>query len=1212
MYLKRLEIQGFKTFADRTELDLTKGITAVVGPNGTGKSNIADAILWALGEQNVRSLRGTKSQDVIFAGSDKRKPTGMAEVSMTIDNSSGLLPLQFSEVTVTRRAFRSGDGEYFINKTACRLKDIYELFMDTGVGREAYSIISQGEMDAVLSAKSEDRRALFEEAAGVKKYRHRRKEATRKLENTQANLQRVNDIVVELSTQIDPLREQSEVAIRYNELAIRLREIEVGLLISDLRRRSVEMEGVQSGRGDGGSKIADYDLKLGQLDLEIEERRGSLTELERKIDTARAGHQELSAERQRLESLAALTAERTRAADEARKNLDAEITALEARMEENKERLSRLEVDSSSAAERESGLAGQIAELAGQAETLDRQVDEAAKKVEDQKANYIELAKEVAARRTEAENGKVRVEELKSSLAKLTAEVDGLELQRQDAASRADEASQASAKLKEELTEITSALEQARAARGEMETRLAEDAKVQMEVQQYLMERSSRLGALTEMAESHEGFFQGVRSVMAASKAHKLPGHFAVVADIITVPDGFETAMEIALGNSVQDVVTDTVDEAKDAIEFLKRNDAGRATFLPLDGIRPQVSSLSGDIDKAHGFLGMADEILKYDRKYDPAICLLLAKVAVVDNIDTAIYLRKNTGGWNKIVTLDGELILPTGAMSGGSRVSRGPNLIARKQEMDALTQEVADVQKDFDARAKHLSSLQDNVAAVSSQIQELDQNAGQKRMAQANSDRTLEFLAQERKRLDREATVVSEEKAAASEQLATEESSVLRLMEELKLVGQENVDLDAIVAQAQGAVDQLQTRRRELRDNLLKLNVELASAKERKSNQSQSAKDASTALQQISVQITTKREQQSKLEVDSASNDRERQSALRRLDEQSTVYEAAGSALAELVEKRNVLAERVNAVDHEMRTVSRARTELAELIHDADVKEARLEVQLSQIKARLLEEYEISEEDAAEWPEEIEIKYGTATEVGRLRKEIREMGTVNTGAVQEYERLRERWDFLTTQKADLEAAKESLNSAIHEIDENTHDLFMQTFDSVAEAFDMTFRRLFGGGKTQLLLTDPNDLLETGIEIIVQPPGKNLQNLTLLSGGEKALTAAALLFALMKVKPSPFCVMDEVDAPLDESNVERFAELVKDFSERTQFIVITHNRATMEAADNLYGVTMQEPGVSKLISVMLSEKAKNGEDDGEPVEIIAVEKVNTGEVSGVG
>ncbi|MDO8684522.1 MAG: chromosome segregation protein SMC [Armatimonadota bacterium] len=1204
MYLKRLELLGFKTFAEKTEIDLTPGVTAVVGPNGSGKSNIADAILWALGEQNVRSLRGTKIQDVIFAGSDTRKPLGMAEVSMTIDNSSGQLPLEFSEVTITRRAFRSGDGEYFINKTPCRLKDIYELFMDTGVGREAYSIINQGEIDAVLSARSEDRRALFEEAAGVKKYRHRRKEATRKLENTQQNLQRVNDIVSELGSQIDPLREQAEVAKRYHELSTRLREIEVGLLISDLRRRSAELETVLGAKGDGDSQILQHDSRISELEEEQERLHASLIEQERQLDQSRAGYQELSSERQRLESLAALMEERARAADELCKNLDLEIAVLETRREETRERMSRLDIDATSARDREAGLAAEIAGLVEESEALDGEAEEASKKVDDQKANYIELAKEEAARLTDAENSKERVTELKSSLAKLSSELDVLLRDKQNASERAEAAVKLSEALKDDLAKIDAALETARAARAENEENLDEDTQRQAELNKLLLEKASRLRALKEMADSHEGFYQGVRSVMAAAKAHKVSGHFAVVADIITVPEGFETAIEVALGSSVQDIVADTQEEAKRAIQFLKTNDSGRVTFLPLNGIRPTVSNMMGDARKFIGFQGMAADLLQFDKKYNPAVNLLLGKVVVMDNIDNAIKLCRSAAGWNKIVTLDGEVILPTGAMTGGSRVSKGQNLIARKQEMDSLTAQVVSLQKEFDSREKALNDLREKTAKFISEIQSLDQSASQKRISLADSERAAEYLTQECKRLGRESEVVAEEKDAAAAQLAEEEAALQRLLAELQSAGQENVDLDEVVAQAQKILDSIQTRRKELRDELLKLNVELAGAKERRSNQSQSSKDAAAALEEIAAAIASKQEQRKKTEIDSFSNSKERQAALTRLGEQTTVYEAATEALSELLAKKNELSERVSAVDHDLRNVSRARNELAQLIHDADVKEARLEVQLTQIKDRLLEEYEISEETAQGWPEEIDVERGTATEVGRLRREIRDMGAVNIGAVQEYDRLSERWDFLSTQKADLEAARNSLTNAINEIDDSTRDMFMDTFYAVAEAFEMTFRRLFDGGATKLLLTNPEDLLETGIEIIVQPPGKTLQNLTLLSGGEKALTAAALLFALMKVKPSPFCVMDEVDAPLDESNVERFADLLKEFSENTQFIVITHNRATMEASDTLYGVTMEEPGISKLISVMMGSKEAAG-GNGE-IEALATEAVTAG------
>ena len=1194
MHIKRIEIQGFKTFADRTELELTSGITSIVGPNGTGKSNIADAIAWVLGEQNVRNLRGLRSQDVIFSGSERRKPVGMAEVALTIDNSCGTLPIEFSEVTVARRTFRSGESDYLINKVPCRLRDIYELFLDTGMGREAYSMVSQGEIDAILSAKSEDRRSLFEEAAGIKKYRFRRKEAAKKLENTEANLQRVNDIIAELSGQVEPLAEQAEAAARYSELDSRLREIETGLLVHDLRRWSEELERVRQARAEGSKQAGEQDRRISELESDKDEIGGQLSDLDRRVDAARAKQQEANAAAQRAKGRLALVEERQRAAEEAHNRLETQIQQLEGRIREAESRLDRLHDEEAGCADRETRLVQDVSERTRALEEVSADLASAARIVDDRKAAYFELARDQAAKRTELESLRARGMELEAAVAKFAAELASLEDGSREAARKQEEAARRAEELRTRAPDRERELSALSLRRDEAQARMSAAGEEVARSSSASVGKASRLATLKEMAEAHEGFFEGVRAVMDAWKNHKLGGHYAVVADVITVPAGFETAIEVALGSGVQDIITHTVEEAKRAIRYLKENRAGRATFLPLSGIRPTMSTTVGDL-KQPGVKGIAGDLITFRPEYAPAINVLLGRVIVVDTIDNAVKLARSAAGWGRIVTLDGEVIVPTGAMTGGIRPGKGPNLLGRTREIDALTRELALLEQARAKAEKELSSARDEVTGAEQRIEELEHATASDRLALAEVEREIEFLAQEHNRLDGQTEVVRAEKQDAEAALANDSAAVSALAAQLSGAGKENVDLDELVAGAQKRVEELSGRRAALSEELMEMSVTLASVRERRAGIEQAMLQHRAAISEMESERTVRRDELEQHVIEAAVKARERDALLTQSDGSEGAVNSAQQELDHLVARRGELALTASSADGELKALHHARSETAELVRDCDVREARLEVQIAQTSERLMEEYEITAEEALAREVPVEVERGTAAEVTRLRREIKAMGPVNTGAVQEYERIRERWEFLTMQRNDLEDARTKLLDGIREIDESTRELFMSTFRAVGEEFGRMFNRLFGGGRTELVLTDPSNLLETGVEVIVQLPGKKLQNLVVLSGGERALTASALLFALLRVKPSPFVVFDEVDAPLDDTNVERFVEVLREFAAASQFVVITHNRATMEASDTLYGVTMQEPGVSKLISLRLAEEPERRETGAEVV-----------------
>ncbi|MDI6827298.1 MAG: chromosome segregation protein SMC [Armatimonadota bacterium] len=1185
MLLKKLEIQGFKSFADRTEILFTPGVIAVVGPNGSGKSNISDAILWVLGEQNVRALRGQKYEDVIFAGTDKRRPVGMAEVSLTVDNSSGKLPIDFSEVTVTRRAYRSGESEFFINKTPCRLKDIYELFLDTGLGRGAYSIVSQGEIDAILSARPEDRRELFDEAAGIKKYRHRKKEAERKLETTEQNLQRVNDIIREIETQIEPLAEQAEVAKRYLELVSRLQEIEIGILIHDLRRYNSEIQKVREEKQTVTKAISDSDALLSALEEEKSALAVDLANAEAQVERYQAQYQEALTHLERTESQLALVNQKHTAAENAKSLLSEEIAQLERRVKQLESQRRELLDELEGLEKEETELNRRIATKTAELRTLQEKLDSAARETDEQKSNYIELAKKLAAQKTELANTLSRIETLQATLDRLSVEHKDIEQALSKAQVEKETAEVELSKIRADLNSVAKEMSALSIQIKERQMDITIEENKLNEVSHALVDKQSRLKTLCEMEEAREGYFLGVRSVMSAVKNGLLNGNFAVVADIIKVPEGYETAFEVALGSSLQDIITDSDNEAKEAIEYLKEKKAGRATFLPLNMMRHTVSPLLKELVGKNGIIGIGNELVKFDKKYTPAINSLLGKVLIAKDIDCAIAVSKSAIGWSKIVTLEGELVLPSGAITGGNNPGKSTNLLGRKRVIEVLKREISEAENKLAAIDASIQNSRREVNELSDRLAALGEQDTALKMSLLEKERQIDFMSRELERLNKELDAINLEREDVGESLQRAQEAQALLASAIEAADKENSNLDELINKTEQEVIELQEKYDLVSNEISSANISLASLVQKKVAIERSLEVSENTSKELIAEGFRKREQLAKsvdesceTEQKSSELELELEKAKKICDETQTQSEQWRKTKQTILASSMEVAERI-------REVSRNREELVQKIHAAELREARLEVQIAQTTARLLDEYDVTVEEALR-KEIPEPKHGSATEVMRLRREIKAMGEVNTGAVQEYARLKERLEFLSNQRQDLLDARRKLTDAIKEIDESTRGVFIETFEEVGKAFNEMFSRLFGGGKTQLVLTDPENILESGIDVMVEMPGKKRQNLLLLSGGERALTASALIFALMSVKPSPFCVLDEVDASLDEANVERFADIIREFANNSQMIVITHNRATMEVADVLYGVTMQEPGISKIISVKISDIAE--------------------------
>jgi chromosome segregation protein len=1185
MILKKLEIQGFKSFADRTEVLFTPGVIAVVGPNGSGKSNISDAILWVLGEQNVRALRGQKAQDVIFAGSTKRKPVGMAEVSLTVDNSSGKLPINYSEVTVTRRAYRSGESEFLINKTPCRLRDIYELFMDTGVGREAYSIVSQGEMDALLSAKPEDRRALFDEAAGIKKYRHRKKEAERKLENTDANLNRVNDILHEIQDEIGPMQEQAEIAKRYLELTSRLNEIEVGILINDLHRLTQDMERVRGQKSESYDSLAELESLIAALEEKKEALAADLAEADAECEKHAALHQESLTHLERLESQLALVNQSHTASGTSERLIQEEIVQLEERAAQVALQRESLNDEYAEAEQNERELAGKLKEKQDNLAQVQSKIEDALRAVDNQKSSYIELAKQLATEKNELVNTTARIASLQNLLEKRLSELSGAEKEAGRSTDEKVRAGEELALVRKEMEGIRKSIESIQSTLKDKNNAKRDAAEELAAAGRSIVDRESRLKALQEMEAAKEGYYLGVRSITQAVRAGHIKGGYAVLADVIKVPKGYEAAYEVALGGSLQDIITDNEQEAKSAIEFLKKNKAGRATFLPLTMMRHSTSPGLRQLVGKNGVLGLGNELIKFNAKYAPAVDSLLGKVLIVENIDSAISVSKSAMGWSKIVSLDGELIFPSGAMTGGNAPGRTVNILGRKQEIENLQAELNSLKSRAASAEKRLDTLEDETAALDTRLKGvLEQDTGLK-MSLLEKERRLEFASREESRLLQDVESLSAEKENLEGELAKCRENHERLTLSIEKAESENSNLDTLIEETRTVAQKFQSEYDAVMAEINSINVSVASLTQKRLGVEQAIENVEESAREIGSEIGRKKAQ--------LGNTLQERSVAesRRVELKDEQEKARAACLARESEserwrktKQAILASSLEAGE-QLKEASLKREDTTARHHSEDLKETRLDVQIAQTSTRLLEEYDITPEDALR-REAAEVKYGAATEVVRLRREIKGMGEVNTGAVQEYERLSERFEFLSTQRQDLMDAREKLVEAIRGIDESTRGVFEETFEAVKKSFAEMFQRLFDGGKTELVLVDPENMLESGIDVLVELPGKKRQNLLLLSGGERALTAAALMFALMMVRPSPFCVLDEVDAPLDEANVERFADVIQEFAEKSQMIVITHNKSTMEKADIMYGVTMQEPGISKLVSVKLSAVAE--------------------------
>ena len=1181
MYLKQLEIQGFKSFPDKTVVSFGHDITAIVGPNGSGKSNISDAIRWVMGEQNSRSLRGQKMEDVIFGGTEKRAQVGFAEATLVLDNSDRALRYDADELMITRRYYRSGESEYYINKQSVRLRDINELFMDTGLGREGYSNISQGRIDEILSVKSTDRREIFEEAAGISKYRHRKEETERRLANTEDNLLRIGDKISELELQVEPLREQAEKAKKYLAFRDELKGVEVALWLHTLEKLSATARKAEEDYHSAAFILQQEHAALDQLYVTGETLSFDLHNRDMLIDQIREQISQSEAQAQSMQSAVAV--------------LETNLDNCLSNIERIRSELAEQETRSGGIGEQIAGLEARGKEIALQADQLRQTLREA----ETEGKKLADSADGMTKRYLEIRNEQERLRtELSAKTADLSATEDALRQSEEryeqvmcdcasakerqnDAASRLNQARKA---LEEAQEDIVAAQNTIEGYRLRSKTRSDRRDALQKEVTQMsvaLETISSRLKLFEEMEREYEGFSKAVRVVMQESRKSTLRGICGPVSKLIRTEDSYTVAIEIALGSAMQQIVVTDEQSGKAAMNYLKRCDLGRATFLPLSVIRGKTLN-EQNIEKCRGYIGIASQMVQCDSKYDEIIRSLLGRTVIVDDMDSAISIADRYNHRFRIVTLDGQVINAGGSMTGGS-VSKNAGILSRANEVERLKKQRSETAQKLEKLRAELAEAE----RLTQQVEfELSAEEGKLRAAQDDALRlsgeekqyavlvdaisdAISGSERELAGIDERRQTDSARKAALSEQISVLERQISESEKELSVVS----DGQSVAAE--------QSNR--LSERMTAIRMEIAALEAEKTTATDSVnrlRGLELAMQgdrtqKLALIETYQKEQESILAQIAQQN--------QALQEHNLSLQSQKDSLKTSLEERMQVEARKTSADKEAQTKSRDILNMERESARLEAKKTAAEMEEKQIIDKLWESYELTRSTAPEAAAEIESVAVAQKRVAELKRKISALGTPNIGAIDEFARVNERYEYLAGQRDDVLTSKRELEGIISDITKQMTEIFTTEFTKINTYFGQTFTEMFGGGKASLELEDVNAPLTCGIEIRVQPPGKQLKTITLLSGGEKAFVAIALYFAILKVRPTPFCMLDEIDAALDDRNVERFASYLRGFSEKTQFIVITHRRGTMEAADMLYGVTMQEQGISKILHLDLNQ-----------------------------
>lgn len=1188
MYLKRLEMQGFKSFAEKIKLDFNCGITAVVGPNGSGKSNIADAIRWVLGEQSVKTLRGSKMEDVIFAGTEHRKPLGFAEVTIVLDNSDSTLPIDYEEVAITRRVYRSGESEYLINKTNCRLKDITELLLDTGIGRDGYSVIGQGRIDEILSTRSEDRRQIFEEASGIMKYKVRKHDAEKKLELTRQNLERINDIIAELESQLEPLREQSEKARRFLDLREELKVLEVNVYLDSMKKFRDRLEVLDKQLKTVQDQINDENNKLDEITRSNKEKTDLLKTMDERLEEAKQLFYEMEGNLERCSSEIKLNQEKIA-------NLMQNIERLDTEKAELREKIEVLETEEAGKKDRLKYLERQLEEYSAKLAGYEKQMEELLKTLDEEERSIELLKSEIMDKMDIQSDKKLQISNLRSHIENMQKRQRSIDTEVYQNVVEKDREKM----KKEELTESIRNAEQHIKGhkeklsglfreREETDKMLSELRMKQAKINSDIQSKSSRVRTLREMEQKLEGYNRSVREVLQACHASPQFGRgiHGALAQLIEVDRKYETAIEISLGGALQNIVTQTEEDAKKAIEFLKRNKLGRATFLPISSVegRGFDNQTMARIKQCEGFCGVASELVSYDSVYTGIIRNLLGKVVVIDNLDNGIKMARKFRYSFRIVTLDGDLLNTGGAMSGGSLENRGTGILTRNREISELDEELKSLRQQETGVSKDIKQLTEDISRIDSDISSIENEIKNNELVKirdeshlAQTDENLEKLTARMEMLRQEKEQLEREIKETGNELTKYELELLQIEEEIS-------EAKKTVAEFQEKHKEDQAARDALHTDITDYKISVNSIKESIAGVNESSDRIHTEKENMVMSITKKESEQERFREEIKKLEEQIEGLNARIKKHSEERSGRSFEIDRLTEERKILEEDIYDIVNKINDTNKTILLLQEEYSRTEVRKTRLEAEMEALQDRIWNEYELTYSSAMELKKDVGSLTSAQRRINEIKNMIKELGPINVAAIDDYIKTKDRYEFMTNQRNDMEQAREKLLRVIAEMTSIMKKQFLEQFKLINKNFNDVFRELFNGGRASLTLVDEENVLESGIEIEAQPPGKKLQNMMLLSGGERAFTAIALLFAILRLKPSPFCVLDEIEAALDEANVYRFVEYLKNYSCNTQFIVVTHRKGTMEGSDMLYGVTMQEHGVSKIISMKMGEK----------------------------
>ena len=1182
MYLKRLELQGFKSFADKTVLEFKPGITAVIGPNGSGKSNISDSIRWVLGEQSMKSLRGAKSEDIIFAGTQNRKSLGFAEASIVIDNTDGELPVEYAEVIVTRKIYRSGETGYFINKTPCRLKDILELFMDTGIGKDGYSIIGQGKIDEILSNKSEDRRHIFEEAAGIVKYRARKSESEKKLEQTKLNLLRINDILSEIEAGLDPLRIQSEKAKRFLELHESLKDIEVGLFIHNIETYKEKLEQVvedlkilENQKNDEEKKLNNIQNKKGTLKKQIDE-------LIEEIEKCQNIGFESTNQIEKINSEIGISNEKILHNKENNERLLSEI-------EDSKQKIKDLQEEKDTKKQKkdslfsnkekfEKELEEKEAELSKLTEGLStKELEIEAKKQVIEKNTDLKYEKNIEISSLDAnfENIEKRQKSIKTEIQETVSELDRTRTQKQDMSKEFQ-------KIESEKNSATKELEENSNKKEEIENKIKEFNEQIDKMSYELRMKDSRQKFLIETEKEKEGYAKAVKLLLTDcdKNADLNKGVHGIIANLISVDKKYETAIEMTLGGMLQNIVTDSEEVAKKLVNHLRANNMGRASFLPITSIKgSKIDKIKG---KFPGVIGVAADLVKFDKKYTQIVYNLLGRTVIVDNMDTGIALAKENKYGFRIVTIQGDIINASGAITGGSVAQKTVNILGRGREIENLAKEIEVLQNKISETKRSKQDYEESISEFVEDSKELDEKIQQINIVYATEKQKMLSVEEQILRLENTLSKLRNENEKIESQKADIKNQKQNIQNSVEDLEKEINELSIVIKEFAEANSENQKYIDDLNFDITNLKISVSSFDESGSSIDEIIERIDKDIENYNNAITVKNDQIEDLKRE----DIELKEKIESLKNQIIEIKNSVSTSTEKIEQLKL--DRVNK-NEELNKIEKDITDQFNLLEDLkgnlvkiDVKKTKLEQDIDLVVNNLWEEYELTPNNATDH-KKVENVQTTQKEVNDIRAEIKDLGSINVDSIEEYKKTKERYDFMCEQRLDLENTISKLRKMISEITDTMKKQFVEKFKLINKNFNEVFVELFGGGKAELILEDEDNVLECGIDIKAQPTGKKLQNMMLLSGGEKAFTAIALLFAILKINPAPFCILDEIEAALDDVNVYRYAEYLKKFCSDTQFLVITHRKGTMEAADTVYGVTMEENGISKLLSMKLAQ-----------------------------